>query len=147
MVNWPRSWYKFHWLVGLLVFIFVCSKLKTSYLDTASTENSPHLEVNCYHHIRNSEGPHGLLAACWDVMCVCVPFPKIPSLRIQLSRQSYHTVHSKVVVLRLKLHCVRVAGPNLSVAVQKQALVVCDPVKHLPERKRQHESLQEEETN
>lgn len=40
----------------------------------------------------------------------------------------------------------RVTGPNLSVAVQKQALVVCDPVKHLPERKRQPESLQEKET-
>lgn len=24
MVNWPHSWYKFHWLVGLLVYIFVC---------------------------------------------------------------------------------------------------------------------------
>lgn len=55
------------------------------------------------------------------------PIPKV----------SYHTVHGKVVVLCLKLHCVRMAGPNLSVAVQKQALVVCDPVKHLPERKRQ----------
>lgn len=28
------------------------------------------------------------------------------------------------------------AGPNLGVAVQKQALVVCDPVKHLPEWKK-----------
>lgn len=48
---------------------------------------------------------------------------------------SYHAVHSKVVVLCLKLHGVRMAGPNLGVAVQKQALVVCDPVKHLPEQK------------
>lgn len=45
---------------------------------------------------------------------------------------SYHTVHGEVVVLGLELHGVRVAGPNLGVAVQKQALVVCDPVKHLP---------------
>lgn len=45
---------------------------------------------------------------------------------------SYHAVHGKVVVLGLELHGVRVAGPNLGVAVQKQALVVCDPVKHLP---------------
>lgn len=50
---------------------------------------------------------------------------------------SYHTVHCKVVVLCLKLHRMRMAGPNLRVAVQKQALVVRDPVKHLPERKRQ----------
>lgn len=49
--------------------------------------------------------------------------------------ESYHTVHSEVVVLCLKLHRVRMAGPNLRVAVQEQALVVCDPVKHLPEQK------------
>lgn len=46
---------------------------------------------------------------------------------------SYHAVHGEVVVLRLQLHRVGMAGPDLSVAVQKQALVVCDPVEHLPE--------------
>lgn len=30
---------------------------------------------------------------------------------------AYHAVHSKVIVLRLELHGVRVAGPNLRVAV------------------------------
>lgn len=40
----------------------------------------------------------------------------------------------------------RVAGPDLRVAVQKQALVVCDPVKHLPERKRQPAVTPREET-
>lgn len=60
-----------------------------------------------------------------------------PLQRMSPRTVSYHTVHSKVVVLCLKLHRMRMAGPNLGVAVQKQALVVCDPVKHLPERKRQ----------
>lgn len=79
-------------------------------------------------------------------LCVSRSLKSLP-YRIQLARQSYHTVHSKVVVLRLKLHCVRVAGPNLSVAVQKQTFVVCDPVKHLQEWKRQPELLQEKEMN
>lgn len=46
---------------------------------------------------------------------------------------SYHTVHGKVIVLRLKLHCMRVTGSDLRVAVQKQTFVVCDPIKHLQE--------------
>lgn len=37
--------------------------------------------------------------------------------RSQVLTTAYHTVHSKMIVLRLKLHCVRVAGPNLRVAV------------------------------
>lgn len=49
-----------------------------------------------------------------------------------------------MIVLRLKLHGVRVAAPNLCVAVQKQAFVVCDPVKHLPGEKDRLESLQRE---
>lgn len=40
-----------------------------------------------------------------------------------------------MIVLRLKFHGVRVAGPNLRVAVQKQAFVVSDPVEHLPGEK------------
>ena len=36
-----------------------------------------------------------------------------------------------MIVLRLKFHGMRVAGPDLRVAVQKQAFVVSDPVKHL----------------
>lgn len=46
---------------------------------------------------------------------------------------SYHTVHGKVIVLCLKLHCMRVTGSDLRVAVQKQTFVVCDPIKHLQE--------------
>lgn len=67
-------------------------------------------------------------------MCKRLPFAQTLSLPgyIRLT-ESYHAVHSKVAVLRLKLHCMRMAGPNLGVAVQEQALVVCDPVKHLPE--------------
>lgn len=60
-----------------------------------------------------------------------------PRQHTSVLTESYHTVHSKVVVLCLKLHCMRMAGPDLSVAVQKQALVVCDPVKHLSGQKRQ----------
>lgn len=57
---------------------------------------------------------------------------------------AYHTVHGKMIVLRLKFHGMRVAGPDLRVAVQKQAFVVSDPVKHLPGEKDRLEPPQRE---
>lgn len=83
------------------------------------------------------KAPHGLLADGWDTICIN-PSHLLESSHIQdtsVQTVSYHTVHGEVVVLCLELHRMRMAGPNLSVAVQKQALVVCDPVKHLPEWK------------
>lgn len=81
------------------------------------------------------KAPRGLLAEGWGTICVSPSRPLESSLihATSVPTASYHAVHGKVVVLRLQLHRVGVAGSDLSVAVQKQALVVCDPVKHLPE--------------
>lgn len=58
-------------------------------------------------------------------LCVCVC-------------ESYHAVHSKVVVLGLQLDSVGVVVANLCVACQKQTLVVQDPVKHLRQEDAEH---------
>lgn len=44
---------------------------------------------------------------------------------------SYHTVHSKVVVLGLQLNRMLVVPSDLCVTGEKKALVVHDPVEHL----------------
>lgn len=92
------------------------------------------MEVSCYHAIGDPTRPPG---STRDVICVNGSrwLKHFHAQDTSALRASYHAVHSKVVVLRLELHRVRVAGPDLGVAVQKQALVVCDPVEHLPEQK------------
>ena len=61
------------------------------------------------------------MASQLHVLCVNAPrlLKHFPLWHMLAQTESYHTVHSKVAVLCLQLHCMRVAGPNLSVAVQK----------------------------
>lgn len=56
-------------------------------------------------------------------MCLCA------CVRVQTV--TYHTVHSKVVVLGLQLNGMLVVPSNLSVTGEEEPLVVHDPIKHL----------------
>lgn len=125
------------WLACLFSLLFAY-KLKNKLPAHCCHRESPTLEVSCY--IGSSEGPTRAPGSVLGRSRVNT-LPRLlkfaqrqdtPAPRHPCTPASYHAVHGKVVVLGLELHGMRVAGPNLSVAVQKQALVVCDPVKHLP---------------